>query len=124
MFLSAMFIKLDPVLTSRHCFSVIDLAVDITGVANRRRGSYGLVRSAGMGYFFGDGDDSACRSLHSGLHGEPYCADDDGGFFPLAMIRPINKNELGSTVRLGGSSGPNPLLDRYVSYFVKCMHVV
>jgi len=92
--------------------NVIDLAVDITGVADRRRGSYGLVRSAGMGYFFGDGDDSACRSLHSGLHGEPYCADDDGGFFPLAMIRPINKNELGSTVRLGGPSGPNPLLDR------------
>lgn len=92
--------------------NVLDLAVDVMGIADRSRGSYGIVRSAGMGYFFGDGDDSACRSLHSGLHGDPYCADDDGGFFPLSMIRPINRNELGGTVRLGGASGLNPLLDR------------
>jgi len=92
--------------------NVLDLAVDVMGIADRSRGSYGLVRSAGMGYFFGDGDDSACRSLHSGLHGDPYCADDEGGFFPLSMIRPINRNELGGTVRLGGASGLNPLLDR------------
>ena len=98
------------------CYSVLDLAVDVMGIADRSRGSYGLVRSAGMGYFFGDGDDSACRSLHSGLHGDPYCADDEGGFFPLSMIRPINRNELGGTVRLGGASGLNPLLDRYVFF--------
>ena len=94
--------------------SVVDLAVDVLGVANRRSGGYSLVRAAGMGYFFGDGDDSACRSLHHGIHDGAYCADDDGGFFPLSMIRPINKNELGSTVRLGSGSAPNPLLDRYV----------
>ena len=40
---------------------MVDLAVDVTGVANRRSGGYGLVRSAGMGYFWGGGDDSACR---------------------------------------------------------------
>ena len=44
-------------------YSVVDLAVDVLGVANRRSGGYSLVRAAGMGYFFGDGDDSACRSL-------------------------------------------------------------
>ena len=44
-------------------YSVVDLTVDVLGVANRRSGGYSLVRAAGMGYFFGDGDDSACRSL-------------------------------------------------------------
>ena len=42
---------------------MVDLTVDVLGLANRRSGGYGLVRSAGMGYFFGDGDDSACRSV-------------------------------------------------------------
>ena len=42
---------------------MIDLGVDVMGLANRRSGTYSLVRSAGMGYFFGDGDDSACRSV-------------------------------------------------------------
>ena len=42
---------------------MIDLGVDVLGLANRKSGGYGALRSAGMGYFFGDGDDSACRSV-------------------------------------------------------------
>ena len=94
--------------------SVLDLAVDITGIANRRSGGYGLMRSAGLGYFYGGGENSVCKSLQSDLLGDDAFCDNDGAFFPLAMLNPINKNELGKTIRLGGEGSINPLMDRYV----------
>jgi len=92
--------------------NIIDLAVDVTGVANRRSGAYGLVRSAGLGYFWGGGESSACRTMESNHFADsPFCGGDDGEFFPLGLLNPINSNELGKTVRLGGD-GLNPLMDR------------
>ena len=85
--------------------------VDATGIANRRSGGYGLVRSAGLGYFYGGGDNNICSNLNGDIFGGgPHC-DDEGKFFPLAMLNPINENELGKTVRLG-SGELNPLMDR------------
>ena len=95
-----------------HNYSVLDLAVDVTGLANRRSGGYGLMRSAGLGYFAGGGDDSACKSLQSNLlTGDAYC-DNEGAFFPLAILNPLNQHEFGKTVRLGGDGFINPLMDR------------
>ena len=83
----------------------------MTGIANRGSGAYGLMRSGGLGYFYGGGDSSICTSLQSDLRDDPYC-DDAGAFFPLGILNPLNKNELGKTIRVGGD-GINPLMDRY-----------
>jgi len=91
---------------------VLDLAVDVTGVANRRSGGYGLMRSAGLGYFAGGGDDSACKSLQQNLLDDAAFCDNDGAFFPLAILNPLNQHEFGKTVRLGGDGFVNPLMDR------------
>ena len=72
------------------------------------------MRSAGLGYFYGGGESSVCKSLQSDLLGDDAFCDNDGAFFPLAMLNPINKNELGKTIRLGGEGSINPLMDRYV----------
>lgn len=70
------------------------------------------MRSAGLGYFAGGGDDSACKSLQSNLlTGDAYC-DNEGAFFPLAILNPLNQHEFGKTVRLGGDGFINPLMDR------------
>ena len=84
----------------------------MTGVANRRSGGYNLVRSAGLGYFYGGGEDSICQNLNPDIFGNgPHCDSGDGLIHPLAMLNPINSNELGKTVRLGGGE-MNPLMDR------------
>ena len=86
--------------------------VDVTGIADRRSGGYGLVRSAGLGYLNPGGDDNICQNLNGDIFGAgPHCDDDAGKFFPLAMLNPINSNELGKTVRLSGGE-MNPLMDR------------
>ena len=86
--------------------------MDVTGVANRRSGGYNLVRSAGLGYFYGGGEDSICQNLNPDIFGNgPHCDSGDGKMHPLAMLNPINSNELGKTVRLGGGE-MNPLMDR------------
>ena len=84
----------------------------MTGIANRRSGAYGLMRSGGLGYFYGGGEDSVCPNLHSDLLNDGAFCDDEGAFFPLAMLNPINQHQLGKTVRIGGD-GINPLMDRY-----------
>ena len=45
-----------------------------------------------------------------------FCAGDAGAFFPLAVLNPINKHQLGKTIRLGSEDTINPLMDRSVSY--------
>ena len=72
------------------------------------------MRSAGLGYFAGGGDDSACKSLQTDLLNDGAYCDNDGAFFPLAILNPLNKHEFGKTVRLGGDGFINPLMDRYV----------
>jgi hypothetical protein len=102
------------VLTLFYC-SILDLAVDVTGLANRDTGAYSIMRSGGLGYFYGGGDDSVCKSLHSDLlNHDSYC-DNEGAYSPIAMLNPINQHQLGKTVRIGGD-GPNPLMDRYISF--------
>eukprot|EP00092_Neocalanus_flemingeri_P001801 GFUD01001920.1.p1 GENE.GFUD01001920.1~~GFUD01001920.1.p1 ORF type:complete len:554 (-),score=124.25 GFUD01001920.1:32-1693(-) len=91
--------------------NILDLAVDMTGIANRRSGAYGLMRSGGLGYFYGGGDKSVCKSLHSDLLNDNAYCDNEGGNYPLAMLNPINQHQLGKTVRIGGD-GINPLMDR------------
>ena len=92
-------------------FSIVDLAVDVTGVADRRSGGYNLVRSAGLGYFYGKGGE-VCQNLNGDIFGGgPHCDDGEGKIHPLAMLNPINSKELGKTVRLGGGE-LNPLMDR------------
>ena len=62
--------------------SIIDLAVDVTGVANRRSGGYNLVRSAGLGYFYGEGGE-VCRNINGDIFspGTPHCDGEDGRRF-------------------------------------------
>ena len=86
----------------------------MTGAADRRSGGYKIMRSAGLGYFAGNSGDegSVCRSLQADPFDSGYCGDADGAFFPLAILSPINKHKLGSTVRLGGGNRINPLMDR------------
>jgi hypothetical protein len=91
--------------------NILDLAVDITGMANRESGMYGIMRSGGLGYFYGGGDDSVCKSLQSNLLGDDAFCDNDGANYPLAMLNPINQHKLGKTVRIGGNE-INPLMDR------------
>merc|ERR1712106_595753 len=66
--------------------NILDLFVDMTGIANRRSGAYGLMRSGGLGYFYGGGEDSVCPNLHSDLLNDGAFCDDEGAFFPLAML--------------------------------------
>ena len=73
---------------------------------------YGIMRSGGLGYFYGGGDDSVCKSLQSNLLGDDAFCDNDGANYPLAMLNPINQHKLGKTVRIGGNE-INPLMDRY-----------
>ena len=88
----------------------------MTGAADRSTGGYKIMRSAGLGYFAGrSGEESSvCRSLQADPFDSSFCGDADGAFFPLAILSPINKHKLGSTVRLGNSNRINPLMDRYV----------
>jgi len=91
--------------------NILDLAVDVTGLANRDTGMYGIMRSGGLGYFYGGGDDSVCKSLHNDLLNDNSYCDNEGANYPLAILNPINQHQLGKTVRIGGD-GPNPLMDR------------
>ena len=78
---------------------------------NRDTGMYGLMRSGGLGYFYGGGEDSICKSLQFDLLNDGAYCDNDGAAYPLAILNPINKHQLGKTVRLGGED-LNPLVDR------------
>ena len=51
-----------------------------------------------------------------------FCAGDAGAFFPLAVLNPINKHQLGKTIRLGSEDTINPLMDRSVSNIPTCPH--
>ena len=51
-----------------------------------------------------------------------FCAGDTGAFFPLAVLNPINKHQLGKTIRLGSEDTINPLMDRSVSDIATCPH--
>ena len=51
-----------------------------------------------------------------------FCAGDAGAFFPLAVLNPINKHQLGKTIRLGSEDTINPLMDRSVSDIATCPH--
>lgn len=88
--------------------NMIDFVVDVTNIADRRRGTYNLVRSAGMGYTFGGNpDDPVCSRLD--LDDEYNCDDGDGAFYPLTSLNTVNKHQLGKIIR---PTGDNPLLDR------------
>lgn len=88
--------------------NMIDFVVDVTNIADRRKGTYNLVRSAGMGYTFGGNpDDPVCSRLD--LDEEGTCGDGDGAFFPLTSLNTVNKHQLGKIIR---PTGDNPLLDR------------
>jgi len=88
--------------------NMIDFVVDVTNIADRRRGTYNLVRSAGMGYTFGGNpDDPVCSKLD--LDNEYNCDDGDGAFYPLTSLNTVNKHQLGKIIR---PTGDNPLLDR------------
>jgi len=88
--------------------NMIDFVVDVTNIADRRRGTYNLVRSAGMGYTFGGNpDDPVCARLD--LDDEYNCDDGDGAFYPLTSLNTVNKHQLGKIIR---PTGDNPLLDR------------
>merc|ERR1719350_779952 len=76
--------------------SVLDITMDITGLADRDTGLYGLTRSGGLGYFYGK--DNVCQHLHGD------CDE------PINILGNINDNRLGETMRIGGS-GPDPLMD-------------
>jgi len=91
--------------------NILDLAVDITGLANRDTGVYSIMRSGGLGYFYGGGDDSVCKNLHHDLLNDNSYCDNEGASYPLAMLNPINQHKLGKTVSIGGD-GVNPLMDR------------
>jgi len=77
--------------------SVLDLFVDVTGLANRDTGLYGITRSGGLGYFYGGGDDSICTTM--------------GCDEPINMLNTVNDHKLGQTVRFVGEER-NPLMDR------------
>jgi len=88
--------------------NMIDFVVDVTNIADRRRGTYNLVRSAGMGYTFGGNpDDPVCSRLD--LDNDGSCGNDDGAFYPLTSLNGINKHQLGKIIR---PTGDNPLLNR------------
>ena len=93
--------------------------MDVTGLANRDTGVYSIMRSGGLGYFYGGGDDSVCKSLHNNLLNDDSYCDNEGAHYPLAILNPINQHQLGKTVRIGGD-GPNPLMDRYI-LFIDCI---
>jgi hypothetical protein len=78
--------------------SVLDITMDITGLADRDTGLYGLTRSGGLGYFYGGGETNVCQHLHGD------CDE------PINILDNINENRLGQTMRIGGS-GPDPLMD-------------
>jgi len=63
----------------------------VTGVADRRRGTYNLGRTVFMGYSFG---------------GDP---EDPGEFFPLQSLNAVNQHQLGKIIR---PTNTNPLLNR------------
>jgi len=88
--------------------NMVDFVVDMTNMADRRRGTYNLVRSAGMGYAFGgDPEDPVCSRLD--LDDEGACGDGDGAFYPLTSLNSVNKHQLGKIIR---PTADNPLLDR------------
>lgn len=88
--------------------NMFDFVVDMTNIADRRKGTYNLVRTVGMGYALGgDPDDPVCSRLDQ--DDESICGDDDGGFYPLASLNAINDNHLGEIIR---PTGDNPLLNR------------
>jgi len=88
--------------------NMVDFVVDVTNVADRRRGTYNLVRTATMGYAFGgDPDDPVCSRLDQ--DDESACSDADGAYYPLTSLNAINDNQLGKIIR---PTGDNPLLNR------------
>lgn len=88
--------------------NMVDFVVDVTNIADRRRGTYNLVRTAGMGYAFGgDPDDPVCSRLDQ--DDESACGDADGAFYPLTSLNAINDNHLGEIIR---PTQDNPLLNR------------
>jgi len=88
--------------------NMVDFVVDVTNIADRRRGTYNLVRTAGMGYAFGgDPNDPVCSRLDQ--DDESACSDADGAFYPLTSLNAINDNQLGKIIR---PSSDNLLLNR------------
>merc|ERR1711936_1316079 len=88
--------------------NMIDFAVDVTGVADRRRGTYNSGRTVFMGYSFGgDPEDPVCSKLDTDAGSD--CSDDDGEFFPLQSLNAVNQHQLGKIIR---PTNTNPLLNR------------
>ena len=80
--------------------------VDLTGFADRGTGTYNMVRSAGLGYFFGK--DEVCQHLSE--DGMAYCDK------AIDMLLKVNENKLGKLrqpIELNnGDDKIHPLLDR------------
>ena len=93
-------------LTVNLLFRLIDLAVDITGVADRSSGSYSLIRSAGLGLLF---DDDGCSKI--GTLGGDWSVDPPECDDILNALGSINTNQLGKTARLDNGN-IHPLMDR------------
>ena len=93
-------------LTVNLLFRLIDLAVDITGVADRSSGSYSLVRSAGLGLLF---DDDGCSKI--GTLGTQFGVEAPDCDEISNVLGSINTNQLGKTARLDNGD-LHPLMDR------------
>ena len=84
--------------------SVVDLLVDLTGAADRRSGSYGLLRAAGLGYVWGDpgAEDNICLYTKDA---DEFCNN------PADAILSINSKQFGKVASPGDGS-IHPLMDR------------
>ena len=77
--------------------------VDLTGFADRGTGTYSVVRSAGLGYFFGE--EEICQ--HLSADGASYCDE------AMQMLMNINDKKLGQLNPTGvDAEDLHPLVNR------------